>query len=405
MRMRRMRFLQCFYLLPSFALSVPQSVGDPQQAEVHIWADSILDTFSKALLGTNLAAHRNRAVQTVENGQFIDSTRYVAPTMIRWPGGTISDHYDWKKREVIEAGRRRRIDDLVNLEDIVVFARTVGAELTITINFGTMHAQDAADLVEFCNGPSTSFWGQKRDSILVAHGFSPGPLNVRYFEIGNETYAQHTYETSWTARHPAKYFLGGEAERRGAIRVTIGGQQAFFPLGDLFEIRAGDPGTTYFLRFPPVKNVAVRLFADRAAIETCLLTGTCNFETFKQVETLAGQSADARVFVLDSLTGSITFGDGNEGFRPPPGSFILVEYTTYGHDGFVAMARQMRAVPPACPSKSAPPCYRIIPPCLSPHTSRWIRSVPCSSKWIFWCCTITCRLISHPHAHTTTVGR
>jgi len=334
-----------------FLVLAGSALAQPAQptATVTVDANAPAGSFSPALLGTNFTASRNTAAEILGSPAFIDSVRRLAPAILRWPGGNNADHFDWKQNEIIAAGRRRSVPEQLNLDDIVVFAREIGAELSITINFGTMHADDAADMVEFCNGPGTSFWGQKRDSILTAHGFAPGPLDVRYFEIGNETYSRHMFQYSWTAMHPAQYFLGGEAERRGTVSTTVNGRRVHLPLGDLFEIRPGDRSTTYWLRFPPVKNVTVRYFADSAAVTNCIIGGACTFETLHQVESLSGQPAGARVFVLDSLSGRITFGDGSEGFRPPVGSFILAEYTTTGHDGFVAFARKMRQVPSSVP--------------------------------------------------------
>lgn len=136
-----------------------------------------------------------------------------------------------------------------------------------------MHADDAADLVGFCNGPSASFWGRKRDSILTAYALAPGPLDVRYFEIGNETYGKHKFRNSWTAMHPAKYFLGGEAERRGAVSTTVNGQRLHIPLGDLFGIRQGDSGATALLRF---------LQSDDNSSVIALTKGTCDIEGLRR---------------------------------------------------------------------------------------------------------------------------
>lgn len=66
------------------------------------------------------------------------------------------------------------------IEEFVRFCRAVGFEPVVAIHIDETD-QDAADLVEYLNGPATSEWGQKR-----AQNGHPAPYNVRYFEIGNE---------------------------------------------------------------------------------------------------------------------------------------------------------------------------------------------------------------------------
>ena len=332
------------------ATTEPNTAQSARRAVIHVDAGQPVGPFPAGILGTNMVGNRNYADATTGNGQFIDSARSIGPTMIRWPGGNNADMYDWKRLRLILPGRRISSADQVNLDDIIVFCREIGAELTVTINFGTMSAEDAADMVEFCNGPATTFWGRKRDSILVSRGYAPGPLNVRYFEIGNETAQKHMYERSWTAAHAAQYFLGGEAERRGAYRISSGGTNYRLPLGDLIAVRPGDGNDReYVVRFPPLRNPVVFFIPDSAALADCIVNGNCNFERFERVATLAGQPADRKVFTIDTAGGTVRFGDGVNGFFPPVGSYLLVEYTTFGRDGFVAFARKMRQVPSSVP--------------------------------------------------------
>jgi len=66
------------------------------------------------------------------------------------------------------------------IEDFVRFCRASGIEPAFAINIEETE-QDAADLVEYLNGPITSKWGRRR----AANGH-PQPYAVRYIEIGNE---------------------------------------------------------------------------------------------------------------------------------------------------------------------------------------------------------------------------
>ena len=66
------------------------------------------------------------------------------------------------------------------IEDFVQFCQAAGFESVFAINIEET-PEDAADLVEYLNGPATSTWGRKR----AANGH-PEPYGIRYIEIGNE---------------------------------------------------------------------------------------------------------------------------------------------------------------------------------------------------------------------------
>ncbi len=310
------------------------------------------DLIDGLLWGSNLT-HRASAAQTVEHAGFVNATRRIGVRVIRWPGGNTASAYDWKRNELIQPGRRVPQPAGVDLARILQFVRETSAELSITVNFGTMTAQDAAHLVEFLNGPADSKWGAQRAAL----GF-PEPLNVRFFEIGNEENQPHMWYYSWTAENPFKYFFGGEEERRGFYNNAS--SQEYDPVGakgDFFKARGG-PNQTYTLRFPPVRDVRVYGFIDRAAAESCLQTyrQTGNIplipdrcEAWTRVADLSAQLPDARAFTLDAEAGVLRFGDGVDGAMPPSGSFFLVEYTTYGHEGFLDFTRAMRAAPSSVP--------------------------------------------------------
>jgi alpha-L-arabinofuranosidase len=66
------------------------------------------------------------------------------------------------------------------IEEFVAFCRAAGFEPVVAINIEETPT-DAADLVEYLNGPLTTTWGRRR-----AENGHPEPYGVRYIEIGNE---------------------------------------------------------------------------------------------------------------------------------------------------------------------------------------------------------------------------
>jgi alpha-L-arabinofuranosidase len=66
------------------------------------------------------------------------------------------------------------------IEDFLKFCEAAGFEAAFAINIEET-AQDAADMVEYLNGETSTVWGAKR-----AENGHPEPYRVKYIEIGNE---------------------------------------------------------------------------------------------------------------------------------------------------------------------------------------------------------------------------
>jgi alpha-L-arabinofuranosidase len=146
-------------------------------------------------------------------------TRDLAPTMLRW-GGIFLDFYRWREG----VGPRDKRPSMLNLlwggiesnqvgtAEFVDFARRVGAEPLIAVNFEsdgreryrqakgsvrTADAREAADWVRYCNDPSSR---ERR-----AHGHA-APHAVKYWQIGNETsYDGQGFDLETAARKTAEF--------------------------------------------------------------------------------------------------------------------------------------------------------------------------------------------------------
>jgi len=123
----------------------------------------------------------------------------LRPPVIRWPGGSFSANYRWKDGIGPQAKRRPypRVmwdDKDVNsfgTDEFIIMCRNIGTEPDVVINIGMTqplekrgdYCQEAADWVEYCNGPATSKWGKVR----VENGYVK-PHNVKFWEIDNEVW-------------------------------------------------------------------------------------------------------------------------------------------------------------------------------------------------------------------------
>ena len=122
----------------------------------------------------------------------LPKVKALAPAFIRWPGGNVAQDYRWQWG----IGPRDERPTWINLswknapepgdfgtDEFIRFARTIGAEPSITVNVEGRGAtaEEAAAWVEYCNGPATSRYG-----MLRARNGHPEPYGVKYWEIGNE---------------------------------------------------------------------------------------------------------------------------------------------------------------------------------------------------------------------------
>lgn len=280
------------------------SVGYAQIDSILISTSVVQGKVNKEILGINIP---NYVDQSLVGTQFVDLMKDMQPKRLRWPGGNNACNYNWK----IDGSWRDTLSNQlgVNIREIVRLCDSIGAELQITVNFGTMNAKDAADLVRYV-----------RDSLHTT---------VKYWEIGNELSSPHMWEYSWSAENPHKYYFGGYEQRRGTF---FWGQEF---KGDFFASN-GEPNQEWLIHFPDVLPGS-----DTVRIKDI---STSDFRIWTRVDSL--KPGDTTNYELDYTQGILKFGDGVSGWIPPDGCKILCEYTTINHDGYITFVDSMKAVDP-----------------------------------------------------------
>ena len=116
----------------------------------------------------------------------------LRPAFIRWPGGNVAQDYHW----IWGIGPRDERPEWINLswwnerepsdfgtDEFIRLCRNVGAEphLVVNVEGRGATAEEAANWVEYVNGPTTTKYG----ALRAEHG-SPEPFGVKTWEIGNE---------------------------------------------------------------------------------------------------------------------------------------------------------------------------------------------------------------------------
>lgn len=126
----------------------------------------------------------------------------LRPTLLRYPGGTVTKIYHWKdgvgpnrpvRKNLIWGGND---SNHVGTDEFMRYAELVGAAPFLTVNMSTGTAEEAADWVEYCNGTDTYYATQRQ-----ANGH-PQPYRVQYWGLGNEEAAK---EDAGTLQDPRDY--------------------------------------------------------------------------------------------------------------------------------------------------------------------------------------------------------
>jgi alpha-L-arabinofuranosidase len=137
---------------------------------------------------------------------YFEEYKKMQPGSMRYPGGCFTDiKTNFWEKGIGDIDQRRSPNPDWNgysqrfefgTDDFLQFCEELNIEPFITVNYGERTPQDAASLVEYCNGDSNTYWGKKR-----AENGHLKPYGVKYFEIGNEQYGP------WEIGHttPAKY--------------------------------------------------------------------------------------------------------------------------------------------------------------------------------------------------------
>lgn len=166
-------------------------------AEMTVDVDRILRPVNRLILGNNIDwTHGAQGMYPEESDKpsphYLALADRLAPTALRYPGGTNADFYQWQNGIGPLSSRRstRTLEgkeELVKLgtDEFLALCARWKAEPLITVNIATGTAQQAADWVRHAN---------RRDSGLP---------RVRYWEIGNEPYLEASAPDTKTT--PAQY--------------------------------------------------------------------------------------------------------------------------------------------------------------------------------------------------------
>lgn len=286
---------------------------------------------------------------------------------IRYPGGTISNLYNWKTTLGPKENRKKQIHGFYNnanqggipanfgIKEIADFADDVGSEIVYVYSLGRGNAADASDLVEYLNAKvGTNANGGIDWAKVRAENGHKEPYHVRYFEIGNEmqqAYGQGADGTSsqgyWT-----EYVEGG-AEKA----YTEGGVAKFTQKYTVDEENwnkvasrtDGKPNLVRCLRYANVnpgklENGKIGADPNFKAVNdgVRVYVGVDgNVTEWTVVESLAHSGPNDKHCVVDYSTGKIHFGDGKHGKIPEANQNVYATYSV-NREGFLDVSKAIK---------------------------------------------------------------
>jgi hypothetical protein len=308
-----------------------------------------------------------------------DKIEEIQLDWVRFPGGTVSDVYQWENAIGPVGDRENQLHAFQNkLTPTPLFfgpheasdlVNRWGGELFGLVNINRS-ANDAARFVEYVNAEyGTNPRGGEALADQRNQNGSQAAFVFNVFEVGNESggrtklnWFSYDYNenplgaaTTCPTSAPGLDDLSRWTEMLSPIDLCVPGtpvdsayilntaSQSFVSERSFVRqlavkqttwhhssaeiLTTADANQMFFLKYPPAKNVILTIAG----------------ETWAEVSVLSGNGKE---FLLDKQAGQITFGDGNNGDIPTSGELIYADYTSYDHDDFKTFETIMKNADP-----------------------------------------------------------
>ncbi|NUP53450.1 MAG: alpha-L-arabinofuranosidase [Catenulispora sp.] len=177
--------------LGAWARMVPSaSAATGVAASVSVNAAQSVATVPAAALGINGSVYDANLTDAAVPGLL----KAAGTSLIRFPGGTSSDSYNWKNNTDVVSGQTQA----VNFDQYATLLGQTGAQGMITVNYGTGDAAGATQSPAESGAQFAADWVRYAN---VTHHYG-----IKYWEIGNEIYGNGTYGANW---EPDKHCASG----------------------------------------------------------------------------------------------------------------------------------------------------------------------------------------------------
>ena len=165
-------------VLSSFLAAVIATGARAQTAKVAVDNTTAVRLVDEKVFGLNTAVWDG----AYPDAQTVSDLQDMQARFLRYPGGSSSDDYNWQNNTSQVENQNAGATDF---DTFAASALSTGAQVVITVNYGTGTAQEAADWVTYSN-------------VTKHYGF-------KYWEVGNECYGTWEDDTQPLPHDPVTY--------------------------------------------------------------------------------------------------------------------------------------------------------------------------------------------------------
>ena len=148
----------------------------------------------------------------------MELVKELSVPVVRYPGGNFVSGYKWEDGIGPKADRPARVDlawqvvetNEFGLNEFADWAKKADTEVMMAINLGTRGAQEALDILEYCNFEG----GTKLSDLRKSHGYEE-PHNIKLWCLGNEM------DGPWQTGHKTADEYGRLAEETGRVMKML----------------------------------------------------------------------------------------------------------------------------------------------------------------------------------------
>lgn len=135
----------------------------------------------------------------------LEAVKELNIPIVRYPGGNFVSGYNWEDGTGDKSKRPKKMElawqsietNEVGIDEFQEWARRAGSEIMMAVNLGTRGADDARNLVEYCNSDTDTYYAEMRRK----NGFEK-PFGIRTWCLGNEM------DGDWQICHKTAYEYG-----------------------------------------------------------------------------------------------------------------------------------------------------------------------------------------------------
>ncbi len=171
----------------SAAPSAVAATSATTAATVSVNAAQSLATVPATAIGTNGSVYDSKLTDAAVPGLL----KQAGVGLVRFPGGSSSDSYNWKTNSDVTYGTQS-----VDFDHYAAVLQQSGAQGMVTVDYGSGDTIGAAETPAESGAQLAADWVRYAN---ITHNY-----RIKYWEIGNEIYGNGTYNANWeTDKHCA----------------------------------------------------------------------------------------------------------------------------------------------------------------------------------------------------------